>query len=187
MAAPVRLFIAAAVPPGTALRRLMRELGELDPGLRLVDGDLHLTLKFLGDTPWERTVEVTDMLRAICERAPSCELNLQGIGAFPRLERPQVVWAGIAPTEPVVALAREIESTCAELGFPREDRPYRPHVTLARVKGRPSRELPGWIASHASTTFHGFELNEVTLYQSELRRSGPVYTPLASVPLAMGN
>ncbi|MCA9045752.1 MAG: RNA 2',3'-cyclic phosphodiesterase [Planctomycetaceae bacterium] len=183
MAAPVRLFIAAPVPNGALLRRKMTELASFRGGLRVIEGELHLTLKFLGDTPWERTAELSSRLLDICESTPACSLTIRGVGAFPRVERPRVVWVGVDPQKPVVQLANSIETACTELGFPREDRPYRPHITLARVNGRPPRELADWITSNAEATFHSFELSTVCLIQSELRRAGPLYTPIASMSL----
>ncbi|MEZ5941338.1 MAG: RNA 2',3'-cyclic phosphodiesterase [Planctomycetaceae bacterium] len=183
MAAPVRLFIAVPVPNGSTLRRAIGELAVIGGGLRVIDGELHLTLKFLGETPWKRTAELSSTLLDICEKTPACTLTIQGMGAFPRVERPRVVWVGVSPVEPIIQLASRVESACAELGFPREERPYRPHITLARVNGRPPRELPNWMTKYAKTTFHHFELSTVCLFQSELKRTGPVYTPLASMSL----
>ena len=144
MARFVRAFVALEIPEDVAdsLTQAQKELAASGADIKLVEREnLHLNLKFLGDLGDEEVSEVKSRLgRLSLKRA---DVTVRGVGAFPSSTRPRVVWAGIAPEdEPlVVPIAREVISTLEGVGE-RDDRPFRPHITLARVRsGRNSREL----------------------------------------------
>ena len=184
MASPIRAFIAVPVPHSPGLRRVQRELGDLGGTIRALESDeLHLTVKFLGETVWEQTAEVTEIMEEICSGIPAHDAEVIGLGAFPRPSHPMIVWAGLEPADPVCRLATQLNDELSRLGFPREERAFQPHITLARVKGRPPHGLAEYVAAHSQQRFHSVKINEVCLYQSELRRAGPVYTRLATIPL----
>lgn len=154
-------------------------------GIRLspVDG-LHLTLKFLGDVTYEEIPDVVRVMELVAERHEPIAGEIVGVGAFPSVARPRVVWAGLAPQEPIQALAYDLEEQLEALRFPRENKEFKPHVTLGRFKRNHAQPaLAAWQQERTETVLGEFLLDELILFQSELMKGGPLYTPLATVPL----
>jgi 2'-5' RNA ligase len=184
MAQTIRSFVAVQVDCGPELRRVLRELNEMGRAVRAMSPDhLHVTLKFLGDVPLEQTAAIARAIAESVRDAPGFTAELRGLGAFPHLDRPTVVWVGYAEPGLMSQLAGQIEIGLDPLGYPREQRPYHPHATLARVKSRPPDSLRQLVEQHAATGFGPTEVGAVELYQSELNRDGPRYTVLARAPL----
>jgi 2'-5' RNA ligase len=180
----LRTFIAIEIPLPPSLQKLLEELRDMGPALKLVDTEsTHITLKFLGDTPIESVPEICKTLDVVAGEAEAFALELVGTGAFPHWGRPQVVWIGVSPKAPLEKLAARLESELEPMGFPKENRAYNPHLTLARIKTKPPKELKPLADGHGTTSFGRQTIDRVILYQSVLQKSGPVYTPLATVPL----
>lgn len=181
----VRTFVAIPLTPGRSLRSLIRRLDEMSGPVKGVSPEhLHITLKFLGDTPWTQTAEIGRVVSEVAAIQPAFDVQVCGVGAFPNLERPRVVWTGIEPAEPLAILAGLLNDLIGELGFPVEERAFQPHVTLARVKGRPPAALREVLSVLADQDFGGMHIDRVTYYQSELSPSGPKYTILSEHSLA---
>lgn len=151
--------------------------------------NLHLTLKFLGDTPRSRLPEIEAALRAACAGHAPFEIGFEGRGCFPNLRRPRVIW--VAVRDRGLALARlqaDVEKHVAPLGWPTEERGFSPHLTLGRVArgvDRDGEEAIGQIVEKTVVEQIGVQrVTAVSLMQSDLRPSGPIYTRLLSVPLA---
>lgn len=177
-----RLFIA--IPVTADVSRVTTDLTDLGRSIRAVDAShLHLTLRFLGDTEEARIPQIEDAVRRTAPSQPPFRLTLQGLGAFPRAARPTVIWAGIVPPEPCLRLERELTRRLTTLGFEPETRAYRPHLTLARVKGRAPHGLPEFIDAHSETILAAISVTEISLIESTLTPSGPLYSVLASAPL----
>lgn len=146
---------------------------------------IHLTLKFLGDIDRD---DVEDIHGAM-ERAagPFSPLALwgEGIGVFPDLRRPRVVWVGVSGDREVLrALQGEMETELSGLGFPKEKRPFKGHLTLGRVKGRLDRtQLIDALEALRGFRTESFTAESVVLFQSDLRPDGAVYTRVAEVAL----
>jgi 2'-5' RNA ligase len=184
MAQTIRCFVAVQVDCGPELRRVLRELNEMGRALRAMSPDhLHVTLKFLGDVPLEQTAAIARAIAESVRDVPAFTAELRGLGAFPHLDRPTVVWVGYAEPRLMSQLAEQIEIVLNPLGFPREQRPFQPHATLARVKSRPPDSLRQLVEQHAATSFGSTEVESVELYQSELGQEGPRYTVLARAEL----
>ncbi len=149
---------------------------------------IHLTLKFLGDTPVAQIPALTDALRAACVGVAPFTLTLAGAGAFPNTRKPNVVWIGVTGQAHVAAqLARQIEDACAALGLAREARPFTPHLTLGRLKrdaAPTERRAVGEEIERAHIATLGMlRVERVSLMQSDLRPTGSVYTQVAAVEL----
>ena len=147
----------------------------------------HFTLKVLGEIPASRVAAAGEALDAAARGLPPFDLELVGLGAFPLQGPPRVVWAGCgAGREALVASAAAVEETFAAAGFPRESRPFSPHLTLGRVKdprsipARPFREA---LAREEATRFGTVAARELVLFRSDLSPAGPTYTPLAKAAL----
>lgn len=184
MARTIRTFIAVHVNVTRSLRKVLDELAEMGRAVRPVSADgLHVTLKFLGDVPLN---SVMSMAAAVDEATRDIEpfsIELRGLGAFPRPERPSVVWAGIEAAEPMHELAARLEERCALLGFAKENRPYHPHITLAYVKAKPPPGLAALLEAYAETPLGVQNVTSVNLMQSEHTRDGPKYIAMHSAEL----
>jgi 2'-5' RNA ligase len=186
----LRLFVALDFPAEVrkALARAGRDCSPVLPGVRWTRPEtLHLTLKFLGDTAAERVPEVAGALRAALASRPAGRVTLAGLGVFPNVRRPSVVWTGIAAgTDWVAGLAAAVDGALVPLGFPPETRPFQPHVTLGRV--RPATRWPGeavkrLFAESAARGFGEVAADTVALYASTLARDGAIHELLARLPL----
>jgi 2'-5' RNA ligase len=184
MSESLRTFIAVKIslPPG--LRTILRQLREMGRAVKAVDSEMmHLTLKFLGDTPADVLADVGKIVESLALDFESFELELAGIGAFPDWRRPQVVWAGVTHSEPLLKMANRLQTELELLGFPRERRAFHPHLTLARIKAKPPAELREIAEANETTPFGRQTIDRVIWYQSELRSSGPIYTPISTTML----
>ena len=179
-----RLFIAVPLPPG--VREIMGDvehhLKAHDWPVKWVDPDLaHITLKFLGDTPSERVPEIRRALQPVAGRHTGAEVTTGRIGAFPSMNRARVIWLGLdGDLSPTDRLARDVDVAMAGLGFGREERPFRPHITLGRL--RHGKTVPRdfeRIVSDLPVPRIAVRLDRVQLIRSVLDRSGPTYTTLA--------
>jgi 2'-5' RNA ligase len=145
---------------------------------------LHCTLKFLGPTPSALLPALEDAISASTRGSNIPSILYGGIGGFPSLRDPKVLWIGVKETTgTLAALQASVEDRCAALGLPREERPFHPHVTLGRVKSRKNiREL---LETAETVTFESpaTAVGTLALIRSDLRPSGSVYTVLREFPL----
>jgi 2'-5' RNA ligase len=152
-------------------------------------GNIHLTLKFLGDIPQTHVAPISAALKETANPFDPFSFSVSGLGCFPNLKRPRVLWAGIDPTgaKTLIELQAAVEKQLATLDYPPEDRPFSPHITLGRVRreARPDEAGKAGEAVRArSRTELGSEfVDAVTLMKSDLRPGGPVYTPLFTATL----
>jgi len=177
----LRAFIAVRIAPPPPLRKIVLRLSQLGRAVRSVSPNaMHVTLKFLGDTSAESIPHVANVLNAATATASPMTVRLKGVGVFPRLDRPSVVWAGMEDAEPLIELARVLEAGLSPFGFEAERRPFQPHLTLARVKFKPPPELFELLDELAATDFGSVTIDAAELLQSEPRPDGPLYTTLAT-------
>jgi len=151
-------------------------------------GNLHLTLKFLGDVSPTNLPFLTQMLAREAGQQAGFSMQVGGLGAFPNSRRPRVIWIGIRAPETLSALARSLESATRRLGYPPEERPFSPHLTIGRVKQAASpSDLQRVHAALEATQvgpLGGADISAVHLMKSDLRPTGSVYTRLFSAPLS---
>lgn len=145
--------------------------------------NVHLTLKFLGDVPLSKLDQVKEAAQKAAVGTVDFSLTAEGLGCFPTPRRPKVIWVGVnGEKNHLAALRDRIESHIAPLGYPTEDRPFSPHLTLGRVKATDGRTL-GLIGDLVKRTQVGKIANWVcsgiSVMQSTLKPTGAVYTPLA--------
>lgn len=184
----MRLFLAVEFQQ--ELRRALREatapLRALVPDAGWVAEDrLHLTLKFLGEQPETLVEPLTAAVREIAGRHWPVAMRLGGVGAFPNLRRPRVIWVGIAPTPKLELLQHDVEEGCSALGVEVEGKPFRPHLTIGRLRGTEDREAARELGRVArEIRFRADTLvSTIELVQSTLRPGGPRYEHLAQAPL----
>ena len=142
---------------------------------------MHLTLRFLGETAVTQLPALQDQLTQLTSQHPPFGLQLGEIGAFPSRKRPRVVWAGLAgDVASLRTLHGDLSARLAALGWPEEKRPFSPHITLGRVKDAKQSKQLNWDVDLAKVVV---EVTAVELVQSELRPSGPIYTVRHSAQL----
>lgn len=183
----MRLF--AAIPVGPPAAGVLTELVErwrvTDWPVKWVRAEgLHLTLKFLGSVDEQRLDAVRDSLGNAIAGTPGLSFTLGELGAFPSLAAGRVLWADLESEGALELAVDRVERACAELGFPLEGRPFRPHVTLGRVReGR--RLSPSAIEAIESTRLEpaSFMSEAIVLFESRTGPGGSRYEPRATFPL----
>jgi 2'-5' RNA ligase len=184
----MRLFLAVEFEQ--ELRRALREatapLRTLIPDAGWVTEDrLHLTLKFLGEQPETLVPPLTAAIGEVAARHWPVPMRLRGLGAFPNLRRPRVIWLGIEPTPKLELLQHDVEESCAALGVAVEGKPFRPHLTIGRLRGTEDREAIRDLARVArDIRFRADTLvSAIELVHSALTRDGPRYQRVAEARL----
>ncbi|MBI3333844.1 MAG: RNA 2',3'-cyclic phosphodiesterase [Candidatus Omnitrophica bacterium] len=183
----MRAFIAVELPD--ALRQevaaFQSELGSSGADVKWVEaGNLHLTLKFLGETGENQVGPLKEGLISAALQLSPFTVSLEGIGAFPSTTNPRVVWVGVAQgKEELIRLAQTVEQSCSRLGFAPEERPFSPHLTIGRLRSR--ERLAPLIKKLQVAELRGgtsTRVDRLILFQSTLSPQGPTYTPLADIP-----
>ena len=183
----MRLFVALAI--SEEVRRqvalLIGELRERDRAMGWVNSqNLHITLKFIGEVPANRVPVICETLASVAT-GQSLSLEFNGLGFFPDVRRPSVVWVGITSAAQLASLASHIDQALATIGVPREEKPFIPHLTIARIKER--RGSPAFAASieeKSRRSFGVMSAGEFHLMESKLKSGGAEYTTLRSFPFA---
>ena len=180
-----RVFCAIELPQQTRLRLLLHieKLRALVPEARASwsrEANIHLTLKFLGETPEPLVGKFDSALSRTVKGIAPFPILISGCGVFPRPKDPRVLWIGITDTEAQLArLHSQLEVESEQEGFARETRPFHPHLTLARLRAQQgAREIA---RAHENLPFAPVEVtvNEVSLIRSELSSNGSRYTTLS--------
>lgn len=180
----IRSFLAIPLPTELQKRLggLQRELKQRLPELRpTAPKNLHLSLQFLGDQPQELLEEIGCLMLSIGGLSPSFSVVLKGLGGFPGGRRPRVVWLGVEPPARLLTLQAALAEGLCELGLPRETRPYRPHLTLGRLR-RPPLES-GILEAFSESDCGRLEVKRMVLFSSRLTPQGAVHHPLREVEL----
>jgi len=174
--APVQREIATATAP---LRECAPEIGWT------AEDRLHLTLKFLGEQAESRVDALAETLAKTAVQHRELLMTVGGIGAFPNFRRARVVWMGVSQEARLELLHHDIEVAFEALGCELEGRPFRPHLTLARVRDPlpVDRIRALWREAKRIDYTTEFIVHSVDLMQSDLSSSGPRYTTLVSAPL----
>ncbi len=182
-----RIFIAVKIEPNDPFIDLILSLrtGLSKENIRWTHKDnYHITLAFLGDTGEKKITTISMMLKKICGGSGKFELNIKGLGIFKNLSNPRVIWSGIEFPEEFSGLHSQIVAGLRNSGFNIEERPFKPHLTIGRIKYFTDKTLlKTLIERYQNKEIQRVEINEVILYESILLPSGPVYKPLTTVEL----
>ncbi len=183
----MRCFIAIELP-----EEINEALAELQGKLKRCGADIkwarpeniHLTLKFLGDTHEDDIEKISGKLLDICSNFDLFEIELAGIGVFPARKSPRVLWAGIKAGQTIIDLQKEIDSSMIEYGFIPEKRAFSPHLTIGRFRSSKFKEaLLNEVRSQQERLLGSFEARSLILYRSELKPSGAEYTKISEALL----
>jgi RNA 2',3'-cyclic 3'-phosphodiesterase len=181
-----RAFIAIDLPESVKsfLSEAQEALKSYGFGVKWVrPQNIHLTLKFLGDTATADTDKIAEAMTLAARNCPIVSLTAKGVGVFPNARRPRVIWAGLnGQVEALVNLQQMLNAHLADLGFATDTRGFKSHLTLGRVKGKiASDRMIAAIDKLKEFESELFETHEVVLFKSELRPSGAVYTKVQRV------
>lgn len=184
----MRCFLAIELPASVrdllaGLQERLRELGRAVRWTRVEH--IHLTLKFLGEVPDRDVAGVCDAAARVAVRFEPFELAVGGTGCFPPRGAARIVWTGIdGPPQPLIDCHRAGEQAYADLGFKPENRKYSPHLTIGRVRdARASQEIRAAVEREADFSAGSFPVEELVMFQSVLRPTGPIYTAISRPPL----
>jgi 2'-5' RNA ligase len=149
--------------------------------------NIHLTLKFLGEVSIANVQSLARMLKTEAMHHVPFDVEVTGLGAFPNVRRPRVIWVGSEAPANLTALQRAIEAETRALGYPAEERPFSPHLTLGRISQSATPPEATAVAQALGKVQVGslgcMHVDTVHLFQSDLRPQGAVYTSLYSFPL----
>jgi 2'-5' RNA ligase len=184
----IRSFLAIELPGP-----ILRKIGEVQGDLRSTHAEvrwtnpekIHLTLKFFGNIEESRIDSILKSIEEPLGKTSPFSLKVRGVGAFPHLKNPRVIWVGLADeTGVLTSLQKQIEAQLQKIGFQPEDRPFHPHLTLGRMtSSRGKGDLVGRMEIHREEEFGDFQVERVVLFKSDLKPSGPIYTPLGGMRL----
>jgi 2'-5' RNA ligase len=182
-----RVFCAVELPDDVRVRlqehiaRLRKEVPDAAASWSRVE-NIHLTLKFFGNVALDRIPKISAAATQTTEQFSKFQIGVGNTGVFPRASRAQVLWIGVNdPAGKLSALQQQFETECVVEGFEKEDRAYRPHLTIARLR-RPERRLAD---THLQLTFEPIvvPLHELIVFRSELSSKGSKYTSISHHPL----
>ncbi|MEN3325646.1 MAG: 2,3-cyclic 3-phosphodiesterase [Acidobacteriota bacterium] len=184
-----RVFCAVELPDVVRARledhisRLRKEVPDAAASWSRVE-NIHLTLKFFGNVEVKRIEKISAAAKRVAKQFATFQIGVGGTGVFPRASRPQVLWIGVSdPSAQLSALQEKFENVCAAVVFAKEDRAYRPHLTIARLrKPEAARALAD---AHLQRTFETVEvkLKELVVFRSELSPKGSKYTVISAADL----
>lgn len=183
----MRTFIAVELP-----QDVKRKIEEVQSPLKKTDtfvswvkpGNVHLTLKFLGEVKEERIDDVFKGTETALKDSKKFNLSLKDLGCFPNLRRPRVVWVGVDKGKDELSqMQRQIEEELFKFKFPREQRSFSPHLTIGRVKSPKNIEKLIGLIETANFQTEEVEVGEVVVMKSQLHPQGAIYTPLKKIKL----
>ncbi len=184
----IRSFLAIELP-----KLILKKIEEVQRDLRSTRADvrwvnpekIHLTLKFFGNIEESRIDPIFKSIEEPIRNTPPYSIEVKGVGAFPHLKNPRVIWMGLVDGKAILtSFQKQIETQLEKIGFQPEDRPFHPHLTLGRMKSsRGKEEMVGRMEKHREEEFGDFPVERVILFKSDLTPSGPVYTLLREMKL----
>ncbi len=183
----MRLFIALELPAEIKnyLEQIISDLKKSDAGVKWVKPEqIHLTVKFLGETDSNKVSEIINSLNTVSAKHKKMHVSLSKLGVFPNLVRPKVIWVGLEGEIGNLAIfAEEIENDLEKIGSKRENRKFKAHLTLGRVKSeRGIFELSDLISSYTLKKMQ-FDFEKLLLFKSVLTPEGPIYSVISQVKL----
>ena len=187
MSDKIRTFIAIELPEKilTPIRQVQGHLRDYGFKIRWVPPtNIHLTLKFLGDIDASEIEKIGQTILKSVEAYEPLSLGAKGIGVFPGLKNPRVVWVGVfGMVDPLTKLHQSLQENLELVGFPKEKRRFKTHLTLGRIKSKvPRGRLLDAIQKYQGFQTEAFVADRITLFKSDLKPSGAIYTRLKHIP-----
>lgn len=180
-----RAFVSIDLARIQGIEDLIVSLKTADPTLKVVDPkQIHITLKFLGDTPESKVPGIVEAMRSSAQGIEPFTVPLKGAGAFPSKNRIRVVWVGMNDTLPMGTMATRLDELLQVQGFERERRPFAPHLTVARTRVESSNPaVRQVIDNNAQNEFGTIFVDRIQLKKSVLTQCGPQYSTVEEIEL----
>ena len=180
-----RGFIAIDIDVNKNLVEFASEIKKTQADLKLVEPEnIHITIKFLGDTDEEKIEEIKEIIKNSVEEIEPFEIKLKGSGVFPNKNYMKVLWIGIEKADKIREIAKKIDKRLTKIGFEPEKRDFSAHLTIARIKSpRNKDKLIGIIEKYKEFEFESINVDSIKLKKSDLTPKGPIYTTLVDVKL----
>ena len=183
----IRCFIAVNLSEETrkTLGSIISELKKSGADVKWVPaGNIHLTLKFLGNTEASLVPEIMESLGKKLSHYKSFYITIAGVGCFPSERRPRVIWVGIEDADLLADMQRDIDSVVVKFGYAPEERPFSPHLTIGRVRSQKRiPELMNRFEDFRKFDLGRVEVSEIHIMQSELKPAGAEYRSLGRILL----
>ena len=184
----IRTFIALELPPAVTslLHKVQQDLKRLNIRARWVRPEnIHLTLKFLGDINPDDIDKIGAAMTGAAIEFPPVTLSVRGVGVFPGIKRPRIIWVGLGGgIRSLLALQNRLEQELARVGFPKDKRSFKAHLTLGRIKQSVTPAvIRQMISEYASLNSDEFICDQIFLFKSDLKPSGAVYSKLKQTNL----
>jgi 2'-5' RNA ligase len=178
----IRLFVAIELPESVKDQLAMLAGGV--PGAKWIDrGNMHLTLRFIGEVPEDRLADIHHGLSRI--RQQPFEVTLAGVGYFKQGRNPTVLWVGLDRNDALQQLYEKVDQALLREGLPSEGRRFSPHITLARLQRAPEARVAAFVTEHNLFRAPPFQADSFALFSSFLSSSGAIHTVEAEYPLAV--
>jgi RNA 2',3'-cyclic 3'-phosphodiesterase len=187
----IRTFIALEIPEATRIKlaNLIAQLKKEIPSVVnwVNPQNIHLTLKFLGDTKIELTEQIKSIIQESSNTIPPFELSVSRMGSFPDIRHPRVIWIGLQTTVELIGFQKALDEKISNLGFLKEDRPFKPHLTLGRVS-HPldvlnTAQMGKSITAHQQVDLGLAKFENLRFFRSDLKPGGAIYTSIFNITL----
>ncbi len=185
-----RTFIAADIFPGSNLLETYEKIRGILQSERIAwvnSQQMHITVQFLGDTAEETLPLIIEKLTPVIRDFESFEFQIQNTGVFKNRDDPKVLWIGCTLPDSMAQLQNAVKKTLSGFGYKGEDRPFRPHITLGRIKGSVDKaSLEKVLRSYSNMLFQSQAVEQLAFYESKLTPAGTLYTPFHRFRLGRG-
>ena len=181
----IRAFIAVEIPISKEIKQVLKEVEKTQIDAKIVETkNMHLTLKFLGDTDEKLIDNIEEIIKDSTKNIPAFQITLKKIGVFPNQNYIKVAWVGVENAEPLKQIAEAIDTKLQNIGFEKEKRPFSAHLTIARIKSARNKEkLIDLINKYQNTEFQQIKIDKIILKKSTLTPKGPIYTDLKEIKI----
>lgn len=183
----LRCFVAIELPDEIkkTIDEYVAKLMETKADVKWIPSkNLHLTLKFLGDTPEKIVPDISKRLSEITRLHNSFDIRISGAGVFPNIKYPRVIWLGINDSEEIIKLQRDMDEALKEFGFETDDREFRPHLTIGRIRSSKNKDvLIRELSTLKAVDFGKIEVKNIALMKSELKPGGAEHFRLIEIPI----
>lgn len=180
----IRVFISIPIPDRSPLEPLSEMLGSMRNTRPSPIDQVHITLRFIGDIDESRIDDIEDCVRRAADGIDPFTVRVSGVGAFPREDRPSVVWVGASPWKELALLADRIGRNLDDTRIPYDRKPFKPHITIARCKG--PADLSAFFDRFSGCELLDFECDRVLVMRSVLGPRGATHSVLREIALRSG-
>ena len=177
----IRTFISVPVPITEKIEEVLSDLRGIKGVRASPKGQIHITLKFLGDTDEKKVMRLCQTLKESLKDTEGFDVSVEGIGAFPNERNPRVIWLGIKEPKMLCGIADIVDTAVKELNLKCDSKPFSPHITVGRMEHRV--DLEDIFRKYGKEQFCSFRCDRIDVMKSELTPKGAIHSIIESIPL----